>query len=100
MKERILQFIKANKLTVHGFEVKCNLGQGVIYKMRDNLNSDSLAKIALAYPDLDLRWLLTGQNTPTKVVTINPNEKIEAYWKSKAMTLQNQLTELEQLIEK
>ena len=69
------------------FEEYCGISRGTISAIPDNggISSKTLAKIATACPDLDLRWLLTGvrtkvEETPAhevKVAEIAPKSQTE-----------------------
>ena len=69
--ERFLQFIENKGLTLHKVERELGLSNGYLGKQRDrkgSIGSDIIEKIVEHYPDLDVRWLLTGQKseiTPT-----------------------------------
>ena len=61
MKERFFQYIAHRGMTPYTFEQYCGITKGLVAKMVNGIRSDILAKIALACPDLNVRWLLTGE---------------------------------------
>lgn len=61
MKERILKYMKSRKMGQNAFETYCGLSLGTISKINLGLRGDKIALIAKACPDLDIRWLLTGE---------------------------------------
>jgi hypothetical protein len=67
--ERIALFIHFKKITPHAFEQKIDLSNGYFSKQLKNLGSvgsDILIKIYLAYPELDILWILTGEGQMLK----------------------------------
>jgi len=67
--ERISIFIHFKKITPHAFEQKIDLSNGYFSKQLKNLGSvgsDILIKIYLAYPELDILWILTGEGQMLK----------------------------------
>lgn len=60
IKDRIIEFIKAERLTVRGFETASCISNGAVSKMGDNTRRRILDKISAAYPQLNMDWLLTG----------------------------------------
>lgn len=61
VKERILEFISSNNLTVRGFERAAGLSNGAVSKMGDNPRSSVVQKITSTFVDLNQQWLLTGR---------------------------------------
>ena len=68
--ERIAIFIHFKKISPHAFEQKIDLSNGYFSKQLKNLGSvgsDILIKIYLAYPELDILWILTGEGQMLKL---------------------------------
>lgn len=61
VKERLIQFIKWNKISVNKFEQNCGLSTSYVANMRKSLRDDKIAKIRKIYPELNIDWLLTGE---------------------------------------
>lgn len=59
------------------FEEYCGISRGTINAIPDGggISTKSLTKIALACPDLDLRWLLTGERTQLEEMPVR-TEKV------------------------
>jgi hypothetical protein len=58
------------KISPHAFEQKIDLSNGYFSKQLKNLGSvgsDILIKIYLAYPELDILWILTGEGQMLKL---------------------------------
>jgi hypothetical protein len=66
VKERFMIFITYLNLSIRAFERNCNLNHTTIQNIKDGISSPNLAKIAAAYPDLSLDWLVTGQGEMLK----------------------------------
>ena len=60
-KQRIIQFIQKNGLTVREFERNCGLSNGYIKQLRHTPSQEKLRQIIQAYPQLNRVWLLTGE---------------------------------------
>jgi hypothetical protein len=68
--ERIQIFMHFKKISPHAFEQKIDLSNGYFSKQLKNLGSvgsDILIKIYLAYPELDILWILTGEGQMLKL---------------------------------
>lgn len=61
MKERLLKYLRYRKMGQNSFEDMCGLASGVINKLNLGFRSDKLALIAEKCPDLNIRWLITGE---------------------------------------
>ena len=68
--ERIEIFMHFKKISPHAFEQKIDLSNGYFSKQLKNLGSvgsDILIKIYIAYPELDILWILTGEGQMLKL---------------------------------
>lgn len=57
-------FISAKKITLYRVAKDAGVTSAALYKLKSGDNEPSfymLQKLAIAYPDLNLRWLLTGE---------------------------------------
>ncbi len=70
MKERLLEFCRRKGLSMLAFERAAGWSPSTIYNMNKGIRSDKLASAAVAFPDLDLRWLLTGESSE-RIVNVN-----------------------------
>ena len=61
IKDRVLEFIKSEEISVKRFETRASLSNGAVSKMGDNTRRKILDKIVSAYPQLNMNWLLTGE---------------------------------------
>lgn len=64
MKDRLKQFIDYKQLNILKFSEKIGINEGTIRKIiNDNsgIQSKNLEKIANAFPELNLHWLITGR---------------------------------------
>lgn len=67
--ERIAMYLQFRTISPHAFEKKIELSNGYFSKQLRHLGSvgsDILIKIHLAYPDLDILWILTGEGQMLK----------------------------------
>lgn len=60
-KQRLTAFIEEKGLSKKKFEDKCGLSNGYINSLRNAPSYDKAMKMAEAFPELNLMWLLTGE---------------------------------------
>ena len=63
VKERIMEFIRYEKIPVYRFEKSCGISNGYIRSVNKTPGSDKISKILSAYPRLNPNWLLTGEGS-------------------------------------
>lgn len=78
LKDRLIQFARQTGAnSISEFERNCGLSNGAVNKCKESLTSESLVKIALRYPSIDLYWLIGLSDAPhttqTKKVDSAPN---------------------------
>ena len=61
VKERLIAFMKRNKISQGRFEKACGLSRGYINNLRHAPSSDKLQRIFSAFPKMSRTWLLTGE---------------------------------------
>ena len=64
MKDRLKQIIENQKLSTTKFSQKIGVNEGTLRKVlteNTTLRSDTLAKIAENFPEINLDWLITGR---------------------------------------
>ena len=69
IKERLEQFIQIQQISIAEFERNCGLSNGYVKNLKASIGSEKLVCVLRAYPNINLRWLLTGCGDPT-------NEKV------------------------
>lgn len=73
VKDRLIKFIGHLEIGQGKFEKLCRLSNGFVSNIKDGFSTPNLTKIALACPDLNLEWLITGKGSMlknTEVVTL------------------------------
>ena len=77
IKQRLMQFIKARKITINEFEKTAGLSKGYMRQLRHTPKNDKISDILSAYPELNKTWLLSGEgrmlNTPVYDIGISDN---------------------------
>lgn len=63
VKDRILEFITNEELTVRNFEKRVGLSNGAVSKMGNNPRSIVVENIIKVFPKIDREWLLTGKGS-------------------------------------
>ena len=66
VKERLMQYIKFKKLSQKRFEEAVGLSNGYLNSLRKSPTATKLQSIIDAFPDLDEKWLLTGEGNMLK----------------------------------
>jgi hypothetical protein len=61
VRERIVEFIKFEQLSIFGFEKICGLSNGYINNIRVSISNKTLQKIILNFPHLNPVWLMMGE---------------------------------------
>lgn len=60
VKERLKSYLKDNKIAQKDFCLKIGVSPSFISGMRESIQPDKLKSIALLYPSINIKWLLTG----------------------------------------
>lgn len=85
IKERLLQFIEAQKISRSSFERAAGLSYGYIAAMRKGLGAEKLDNVLRAFPNLNRDWLLYGEgemiksNSPTNTSATIIGESIQHF---------------------
>lgn len=62
--ERLEKYLKVKKIVTRQFELACGMSNGYFAKQvkaKGSIGSDFLERVAEAYPDLNITWLITGK---------------------------------------
>lgn len=70
VRERISQFIKANKMATVDFEKSIGVSNGYISSISKSIQPDKLEIISDIYPNLSIEWLLIGKGEMLKTTSI------------------------------
>lgn len=71
IQRRIKQLAFDKQISINSLEKLCGLSQGYVKSIHNAIPSDKAGKIAKAYPDVNMEWLLYGEgemyksHTPT-----------------------------------
>lgn len=96
VKDRLIKFIAYLKIGQGKFEKHCNLSNGFVSNIRDGFSTPNLSKIAIACPDLNLEWLITGEGemlknakttalaAPSDIPPLQPGEKLIPLYRNEA----------------
>ena len=61
IKERIYQVIEYKRLSPYSFERSCNLTNGYVKNINEEVGSAKLERILRAHPEISPAWLLLGE---------------------------------------
>lgn len=61
VKQRLVAFIKYNKISQRQFETNVGLSNGFVNNISKGIGADKLQKILSVYPKLNQKWLITGE---------------------------------------
>ena len=59
-KTRFLSFLKEKGIGQTKCEEMCGISRGYLSKIKDNFGTDMLNKISLAFPKLNIKWVISG----------------------------------------
>lgn len=63
VKDRIKIYIKHLGIANSKFEKECNLSNGYINNLKDNIGASKLESILKRYPELNINWLIYGEGS-------------------------------------
>ena len=63
IRERLIEFINSQKLSINRFEKECGLSTGYVRNMRKSISPEKLESIVHSFPSLSPGWLMTGEGT-------------------------------------
>ena len=66
IKERLIEFITSQKMSINKFEKECGLSTGYIKNMRKSVSPDKLRSIVQKFPELNPGWLMAGEGNMLK----------------------------------
>ena len=66
IKERLVEFITSQKMSINKFEKECGLSTGYIKNMRKSVSPDKLQSIVQKFPELNPGWLMAGEGNMLK----------------------------------
>jgi transcriptional regulator with XRE-family HTH domain len=98
---RLAQFIEAKGMSIRAFERELGLSVGIITKAIKNGTAFShqyIWKIALAFPELDMEWLIRGKGIPpipSNYEDFTPQKDIVIQLKAQMHQIQETLQRLE-----
>jgi hypothetical protein len=63
VKQRIVEFLKSQNITVAAFERRCRLSNGYMKLLKDRPSNEKVNQILEAFPQLNRVWLLSGEGS-------------------------------------
>lgn len=85
VKQRLIEFLKANSISQKKFEETCGLSNGYINNLKNQPKESVLQKILLSYPTLDRIWLLTGYGEMLVSSKVEKEERSVPAWMYKEL---------------
>lgn len=61
VKKRLLEYLKANRITQAEFGRMMGVSSAYVSTMRESLSLDMQKKVKEAFPDLNMQWLIFGE---------------------------------------
>lgn len=96
VKERIKKFVGFKRISIREFERLSNLNYGYVNAIRISIQPDKINNIALAFPELNITWLITGEGEMIKPKTLIDNAQND----NRIIELNNKIDQLEKDIER
>lgn len=59
-KTRFLAYLKEKGIGQTKCEEMCGISRGYLSKIKDNFGTDMLNKISIAFPSLNVKWIISG----------------------------------------
>jgi len=78
LKSRLIEFIASKGMSVRRFEIECGLPNAYVSNLRHNITSRRLEVITAKFPDLNLQWLMTGEESMSRSETSDNAEETDA----------------------
>ena len=63
MKQRLMRFIKSERISQGKFERMCGMSNGYLCNIKQSIGSSKILSISKAFPQLNTEWLLTGEGS-------------------------------------
>lgn len=74
IRDKLLKYCELHNMKKNEFHLKAGLSNGFLDK-NSGITTDSLAKILIAFPDIDITWLLVGEELVQPFV-VNPGDYV------------------------
>lgn len=74
VKERLISFLKAEKISQKKFADTVGLSAGYVNAIINSIQPDTLNRISICYPNLNIAWLITGEGEMLKSNKAERNE--------------------------
>lgn len=74
IKDRLLKFISNSGITVSEFERRASLSNGAVSKTNNNIRKSTLNSISIAFPNLNMDWLINGNGEMLNTISKHGNE--------------------------
>ena len=94
VKDRLILFIKSQRISVNKFEKVCGFSTGYVANMRKSLQPDKILSIVQNFPKLNTAWLFTGEGEMLKEQKENITKELQ-----EINNVQNSNTEHSTIIE-
>ena len=99
IKERTIEFVKSQGITMKHFEQKCRLSTGYVTSMRKGFGSEKLQNVLTAFPQLNRDWLLYGEGTMLNNCNTNVTDKTKEKEEVSDTAADPLLTALHEIVE-
>ncbi len=76
VKERLVAYLKSQKISQKAFEQQIGVSNGYVNNIRVSIQPDKIQRIAKCHPNLNIGWLLSGEGSMMKENEANLAETI------------------------
>jgi hypothetical protein len=93
LKKRILQYLGLKGITKYEFYQKTGISNGIL-SQKNGLSEDNLLRFLSYYPDINYKWLLTGEG---EILSENEKQEFQPCNKSQQYDNRNELKMIKDL---
>lgn len=98
VKNRLLTFIEHENITASEFERRCGLSHGYVSHIRRSISDSVCSTIAHQFPNIDTRWLMTGEGSMLMNVSGDDRETVISRYEEMLASRDARIRELERTI--
>lgn len=76
VRQRLIDYIEYKKISKNKFEIEAGLSKRYVSNIEKSIQPDKIEKISIAFPDLNMGWVLTGKGEMLNKPVVNEVEAV------------------------